>query len=265
MADTPTEDVNLDEAMATELSEMVEDQETTPAESSTEENKPDVEIETEGEPSDKDTEETPEDKPEDPAEETEQPQGKAEERKQQLNGEIRDLVSQRNELKAEVEKINAQIYQPATEEELKEQGMSPEMAAIEAMKQEREMERYNNQVAEAQLTIDSEAGRVVNDFPIFNPDSPEFNKELAAEAAQLLDQNLIRDPNSGQITGSNLSPYQLYKTLASAHTSSAAQGQIKGQKATEQMLASADIKGSAAPKPVVKDPILAVLEDVDSI
>lgn len=235
--------------------------------------KPDVEAteekseeatETESDSSDQESEES-ETKPDESAEETEKPQGKAEERKQQLNTEIRDLVSQRNELKAEVEKINAQVYQPATVDELQEQGMSALEARVEAMAQAQEMEKFNSQVAEAQLTIESESNRVITDFPIFNPDSEEYNAEIASQAGQLLQQNLITDPNSGQIIGSNLSPYQLYKTLAAAHSSSAAQGQIKGQKATEQMLASADVKGSAAPAKPKVSAIDAILEDVDGV
>jgi subtilase family serine protease len=184
-----------------------------------------------------------------PAEETseEQPQGKAEERKQQLNSEIRDLVARRNEIKAQVEKLNGQVYQPATGEELVEQGMSPEMAEIEVMKQEREIERYNTQVAESQLTIEHESNKVLNDFPIFDPDSAEYRPEIAASAAKILKANLVTDPNTGQVIASNVSPYELYQSFAEAVRLSAEQGQIKGQQATERMLARVDSTPNAAP------------------
>jgi len=193
-----------------------------------------------------------------PAEETEPepPKGKAEDRKTQLNTEIRDLVAQRNALKEQVEKANSEVYQPATEDELTEQGMTSLEAKVEAMRQTQEMEKYNSQVADAQLTISSEADRVLQDFPIFNSESDQFDKELAEEAAQLLDANLIKDPNSGQIIGSNVSPYQLYKTLARASGISAVKGQMKGQKETEQMLANADSGASATVPKKVVDPII---------
>ena len=192
------------------------------------------------------------DKPTDQAEseetkEPEQPQGKAEERKAQLNNEIRDLVSKRNALRQDVEKANAEVYQPATEQELQDQGLSPEMAAIEAMKQEREIERYNTQVAEAQLTLATEAQTALKDFPMFDKDSPDYKPALAAKIDPILGQNLIFDQNTGQVIGSHVSPYALYQAFAEATQASAQEGQVKGQQATEQMLARADSPTSAAP------------------
>ena len=197
-----------------------------------------------------------------PAEDA-QPQGKAEERKLQLNTEIRDLVGQRNALKTDIEKINAEYYQPATEEQLVESGMTQTDARVEALSQRLEVRDYNDKVAEAQLTIESEAQRVLTDFPVFNKDDSQFDKALADEAADLFNDSLIRDENTGQVIGSTLSPYKLYKALASSHSSSVHAGQLKGQKATQQMLARADSTPDAAPKVAKKDPILAILEDVD--
>lgn len=191
------------------------------------------------------------------------PKNAAPNRKEELNNDIRNLVAQRNALKQEVEQLNSQVYQPQSEDELQQQGYSPEMAAIEQMRQEREIERYNNQVAESQLSIDTESARVLQDFPVFNPDSDQFKPELAREASQLLEANLVYDQNTGQVIGSNVSPYQLYKTLAGAYSASQTEGQLKGQKATEQMLANADVSSNAAPPKPKFDPIMAGLESDD--
>lgn len=175
---------------------------------------------------------------------------------------IRDLVSARNALKAEVEKTNAEAYQVATEDELTDavnpetgQNYSSVEAKVEAMRQSQEMDKYNAQVADAQLTLHSEAERVISDFPLFNPDSEQFDKELAEEAAGLLEANLIYDENTEQIIGSNVSPYKLYQTLAKAQGISTVKGQIKGQQATEKQLANADNANSAAPPQKPKDPL----------
>ena len=189
------------------------------------------EVETKSDDAEKETEEAPEeeskeDAPESDDETETKPQSKADERKAQLNTEIRDLVSQRNALKAEVEKINAEAYQVATEDELVDQGYSATDAKVEALRQAIEMKEYNDKVADAQLSISSEAQRVLDDFPIFNENSDEYDKELATEAFQLLQANLILDPNTQQVIGSNVSPYQLYKTLARASGISATKGQI---------------------------------------
>lgn len=225
---------------------------------------------------DKKPEEVENPKPEDTKGE-DKPLGKAESRKEQLNAEIRDLVAQRNEIRKEVEKTTSEVYQPASEEELREQGMTPEMAAIEAMKQERETERYNTQVAETHLTLTTQVSRVLQDFPMFNPEDKEHYREgPAQEAYQLLEQSLIRDPNvpeidpetgeptgKGLVIGSNVEPYALYQTIARAAGESAAAGQIRGQQETEQMLANADDAGSSSPPKKEVDPILAILKSDD--
>lgn len=184
----------------------------------------------------------------------EQPQGKGyEQRKEQLTGDITSLVAQRNQLRSEVEKLNAEAYQVATEDELKEQGYSPEMAAIEAFKQEQALRDYNNQVAEKQLELRSEAMNIVRDFPQYSPvlpngdPNPDYNEPLGKQLDAILGQNLQVDPNTGQVVGAAISPYQLYKLVAEAEKASAEAGQIKGQQATEKMLASVDTPSGAAP------------------
>lgn len=210
--------------------------------------------ETEGE---QESEAPAEDPKADETKEEEQPRGKAEERKQQLNNEIRDLVAQRNALREEVQKKNAEVYQPATEDELRAQGMTPEMAAIEAMKQEREIERYNTQVAEVQLTLTNEAQNAIRDFPMFNKNSPEYKPEIAAKADIILGQSLIFDQNTGQVIGSNVSPYELYQSFADVARLNEAAGQQKGQKAVETMLSRSDSASNAAPaKATEKDDFL---------
>lgn len=219
-------------------------------------------------PTKTDTEDNPEEesteKSEGEVEETaeDKPNQVAEKRKSELNTEIRDLVAKRNALKDEVSKTNEEVYQPATEEDLVNEGMSATDAKVEALRQRIEVKDYNDRVADAQLTIESEAQRVITDFPTFNPESKEYDSELAVEAAELLQQNLITDPNTGQVIGSNVSPYQLYKTLARASGISGAKGQLKGQKDTEKMLANADSGASAAPAKKPEDPLMKLfLED----
>ena len=196
---------------------------------------------------------------------------KAEERKLKLSSEIRELVAKKNELKKQVEKANSEVYHAATPDELTDT-VNPDTgenytkleAKVEAQRQSAEMERYNNQVADAQLTIEAESQKVLSDFTIFNPDSEDYDKELADEAGSLLQANLITDPETGQVIGSNVSPYQLYKTIARAAGVSAAKGQIKGQAAAEKMLANADSNSNAAPPKEKKDPLMDMLSNWDS-
>lgn len=236
--------------------EVVE-QETTPTEPASEETKEPV---VEEAPKEDATEETdnPEtedkskDEPEAPAEETDKPRGGAEDRKQQLNSEIRELVAQRNTLKKEIEQKNSEAYRVATEDELLDQ-VNPETgqyfnrieAKLAVMEQNDQLRRYNEEVAEAQLTLSAEAQRALQDFPMFDETSSEYDAEIAKEVDQLLGANLVFDQNTRQVIGSHVSPYKLYKAVARSAKQSALNGQIKGQKATEQMLSSADNTGSA--------------------
>lgn len=221
-----------------------------------------------GEESDQDETESdqPEaDQPKEDAKETdtvEKPQTKADERKEQLkteidgykeklgidpNTEIRDYVAAKNALKSAVEEANAKVYQPVTADELLEQEnpdtgeyFTKSEAKFEAFKQQQEIREYNERVAEAQMVIEHESQRVINDFPMFDPKSDDYQPEIANEALEILKENLIRDEKTGQIIGSNLSPYKFYKTIANSARLMQEKGQINGQKATEKMLASAD-------------------------
>lgn len=214
----------------------------------------------EAEPEEPKETESPEAKAEE-ADKPAEPQTKADERKSQLNTEIRDLVSQRNALKEVVTKANSEVYQPATEQELQDEGLTATDARVEALRQQIEVKDYNDRVADAQLTIESESQRVLQDFPVFNPDSSEFDEELSTEAAQLLEANLILDPNTNQVIGSNVLPYQLYKTLARASGISAAKGEMKGQQNTERQLANVDANSSSAPPKKAEDPLSKLWAD----
>lgn len=262
MADI-AEDVKVDDPL---MDILTEDEQSPPKESSPAEEKPaPVEDTEEAETPEVPTADTEEPEESEDAVEDERPQGKAEARKAQLNTEIRDLIAQRNAIKEEVEKANSEVYQPDSYEDLVAQGMTELEAKVESMRQENEMIKYNTQVAEAQLTINSEADRVLRDFPIFNPDDKDhYDAELADQAAELLQANLIYDPNSNQIIGSNVSPYKLYQTIARASESSAVKGQLKAQEATEKMLANADTSSSVGPTAKeAPDPILDVWSDDD--
>lgn len=210
------------------------------------------------------------------------PQGKAEERKQQLAGEIeeakqklgidpnteiRDLVSARNAIRAAVEQVTAQAYQPATENDLLEtvnpdtgEYYNPLEAKVIAMEQAQQIREFNTQVAEAQLSLRAEASSVVRDFPMFDETSPDYNPTITAKADAIAKANLIRDPNVpeidpatgqptglGLIVGSRISPYELYKSFADVAQESKAFGQVQQQKATDKMLAETDTPSSAAP------------------
>ena len=187
--------------------------------------------------------------------ETERPKRGAEARKEQLNTEIRDLVATRNAIRSEVEAYNAQVYRPATVEELLEQ-QNPETgdyysrleAQLEAMQQERAIEKYNNQVTESRMTLHSDAHRAIQDFPIFDSNNPEYNPQIAAEVDQILAQSIIVDPRTNQVIGSRIPVYQLYKSHAVAAKANERRAEMTAQRNAEKQITNTDLTPGAQGK-----------------
>lgn len=266
--------------MPNEEGQVVKDEEvvleTSEQESTPDEPETTVAEEPTEEPSETDSES---DEPHDQSDETdeteeqpeEKPKGKAEERKEQLkseieeleskvegesqdprNMEIRELVARRNELKQRVEKTNAEAYRVATEDELLDQ-INPETgeyfnrleAKLAVMEQKEQIRDYTNQVAETQLTLSTEAQKALQEFPMFDSHSPEYNEGVAKQVDAILGQSLVFDQKTGAVIGSHVSPYELYKAVSQSAQAGTVAGQVKAQKATERMLATADSSGGA--------------------
>lgn len=273
--ETPTIDLDVNEIVADVPEKEVDEPATEPAPSADETKKEAGEVETtEGEnpkESESETEgEETEDENESESEETtdetkeeDQPKGKmsAEERKQALSSEIRTLANQKTELRAEIASLNAQVYRAKTSEELQEEGLDPAMAEIEAMKQTQKMSDYNNYVTDLNANLNVESLQVLHDFPVYDPESSDYNAELAtrAEAVYRKVANIQIDPKTKLVVQASVLPYDIYKAFAETHKSGATNGQVKGQKATEKMLAAAETPSSSAPKQPKEDPFLTGL------
>lgn len=213
--------------------------------------------------------EKPEEKPEGEADDKETDEQKAEEvakgaeaRKLALQTEIRELVATRNKARADVEAENAKAYRTETPEELVEQGLTPEEAENEALRQEIQMREFNTHVADLNATLNIESLQVMQDFPVFDSDSPEFDQDLSNRVRDLYQKAAQPqvDQRTGLVTKSNLPPYEFYKAFADTHSSSGqksrAEGQIEGQKAADKQLAAAETPTSTAPRKKAEDPFL---------
>jgi len=235
------------------------EQPTTPAESSPAETK-EVEKaeapETEAEETE-DSGDTTESEESD-AEETEEGKPKA---KNNAENRIRTLVSEKRELQRQVEQLNAQVYKPLTVAELQEQGMEETDAKIEAMRQENAVKEYNSHVVELTNDLNMESMQVLYDFPVFNPESKDYDKDFAELAAeQYMNVSGIQtDPKTGQIVQANVLPYKFYETLSKIHERGAQRGQINGKKAAERQLAAADTTGESTTQKAPSDPIMDIL------
>jgi hypothetical protein len=208
-------------------------------------------------------EETPED---DKSEEApEEPKKGAEARKEQLQTEIRELVAKRNELRDEVSKVNSQVYAPQTAEELVAEGMEPAMARVEALEQKAAMAEFNAHVADLNANLNVEALQVMSDFPVFNPDAPEYDKSLAERAKRVYERAaaIETDDKTGLIVNAQVLPYEIYKEFAEAAQAGKQAGAVKGQIAAEKNLAAVDPVSSSAPSEPKEDLFLKGLMSSD--
>lgn len=188
----------------------------------------------------------------------------AEKRKEQLNSEIRELVAQRNAIREETSRLIKERYgaqangQAKTEDELVNT-INPETGdyytraeaqaeitknRLDQLEQERQREVYANQIAESRFTMEQEAVQVVRDFPIFDSQSDQYNKELATEAAEILSGAIEKDPQTGMEIGCKIPIYKFYSMLAKAAESAKKQGEIAGREAAQKMMGSVDAIGN---------------------
>ncbi len=248
------DDPTADKEIAEDLAKEAKDKEPTPGED---------------EPSDDDDEDPKDEDPDkgedEPDKDPEEPKKGAEARKEQLQTEIRQLVAKRNELRAEVTDVNSKVYAPQSPEELVDQGMDPAMARVEALEQRTQMAEFNAHVADLNANLNIEALQVMADYPVFNPDAPEYDKALADKARQVYEKAAAvqTDPNTGLIIQANALPYEIYKAFAEAAQSGTQRGAINGQIAAEKNLAAADPVPTSAPKAAPEDPFLKGLMSSD--
>jgi len=204
-------------------------------------------------------EETPEEEQsEDTEEPVEPPKKGAESRKEDLQNEIRGLVAKKNQLRDEIADLNNNVYRAQTAEELVDQGYDPTTARVEALEQESQMTKFNNHVADVNANLNIESLQVMSDFPVFNPDAPEYDKALADRASQMYEKvsGIVTDPKTGLIIDAKVLPYDFYKNIAEVAQRGKQEGSISGQKAAEKNIAAADPVSSSVPAPVEDDPFL---------
>lgn len=150
-----------------------------------------------------------------------------------------------------------QHYQPQSADDLKQryldQGLDEFQAEVlarsDASEQRARMAEAREQVVTLNANLNQEAIQVIHDFPVFDPDSPEYDQAFAEKAASLYKAAAAQtvDDKSGVVVSTNIMPYQFYKDLADLRTAGLSQAQIKAQRAAEQQMAAVTPPSSTAP------------------
>lgn len=223
----------------------------------------------EGESKTDETQETEtEDKSEDKSEE--KPEfPKAEERKAQLNDEIRGLVARRNDLRQEVSqyesiaKLQQQINENrVTPEQLEAMGLDPQDAAVQSLLYNQEIDKHQaelNQVqadiADLQYNIALDRVELLKDYPVFDEKSPEYDANFTDKATQLYMQAANLQLNEeGAPVSADMKLYEFMSALADVRAEGIKIGSQKISK-TKQSAAVMNA-GSAQTTNSEEDPVL---------
>lgn len=161
----------------------------------------------------------------------------------------RRFYEMRQQAKREAERAITQTYQPQAKDELvqrfKDEGYDDFQASLladnERRNQETQINAAKTEVAELNMQIESESLQVMHDYPIFDPKSPEYDKDFADKASALYHRaaGLQVDKQTGLIVNATETPYKFYKDLADMRSSGLSKAQMAAQRAAEQQMAAA--------------------------
>jgi hypothetical protein len=154
-----------------------------------------------------------------------------------------------------------QTYGPKTEEQLVQEGYDQRDAQIEALRQEMTYKEQRTQIAELNAGMQVEAVNVTNDFPVFNPNSPDFDPEFTQMVEQQYKQaaRLQTDENN-IIVNAEVPLYDFYQQMAQIRSQGIARGEQRGQQAYQQMLSRTENPGGSSSTSNKGDESLADLE-----
>lgn len=148
-----------------------------------------------------------------------------------------------------------QNFGPKTEDDLVQEGMPAEDAKIEALRQDMLYREQRAQISELNAGMQAEAVNVENDFSIFNPKSPEFDKEYTEmvdaqyKTAARLQTEVVKD-NQGReteiIVNAEVPLYDFYQKMADIYSRGASKGAKVGQQEMQEMLARTENPGGSS-------------------
>lgn len=159
----------------------------------------------------------------------------------------RQRVIDRQRTRQEVAKQLDQTYGPKTEDDLIEEGLDPVQAQLEALRQEMQYKEQRTQIAELNAGLQAEAVNVTNDFPVFNPNSPDYDPEFAGIVEQQYKQaaRLQLDDN-GIVVNADVPLYDYYQQMATIYNRGTERGQKQGQQEYQQMMSRTENPGGSS-------------------
>ena len=174
-------------------------------------------------------------------------------RKEDLSGEIRSLVDERNDLRSEVENMRSVVERQkaidsgfVTAEQLEEIGLTREEAIYranmlnhQAMVEQRQLDEYKAEVESLRNGLTIDRMELLRDYPIFDANSAEYNEEFSQKALEMYnrDANIQFDENGGVVSAS-VRLYDYMKGLAELSEISSKTAKAEARKNIEKTMAS---------------------------
>lgn len=168
-------------------------------------------------------------------------------RKAQNEYYARQRILERQRVKETVQEQIDQNYGPKTAEELADEGLSDSDAKYEALRQEIAYKEERTRIAELNAGMQAEAVNIKADFPVFNPDSPDYDPEFERMVADRYqrDARLQLDEN-GIVINAEARLYDYYQEMVDIYGRGASKGQTQAQADAQAMMARTENPGGSS-------------------
>lgn len=138
-------------------------------------------------------------------------------------------------------------YAPKSQEDFMAEGLSEQDARIQAMEARMEYSEQRAQVAELNAAMQSDAVNVINDFPVFNPKSPDYDPEFAQLVEQQYQQaSRLQVDEYGNVLNAEVPLYDFHQRMAQIYGRGASRGTQQAQSDANQMLARTENPGGSS-------------------
>lgn len=192
----------------------------------------------------KDTEAT--DQPEKEGQETDK-QPAQEQSKEEQRQRAYAAYQERQRTKQAVAQQIDQTYGPKSEQELVDEGLDPQAAQIEALRQEMYYSQQRTQIAELNAGMQAEAVQVTSEFDIFNPNSPNYDAEYAKDVEEEYKiAARLQTDEQGIVINAEFPLYDFYARKATSYQRAIERGASRGQQEYQQMLTRTENPGGSS-------------------
>lgn len=169
-----------------------------------------------------------------------------EELKPKSQNRFQKLANENRDLKERV----AQLEQLAipSEQDYIDGGYDPTEAKLNVLEARLEQRDSIEKVTALNHAIDTDMSRILHEYPALDPNSKEFNRDLAIDLFTQYDKDSGAQYTEDGITlNTNQLPYQYISDKMRLIQKARAEAKVKAQKAVESMVSAADTTSSKAP------------------